>query len=294
MTPHKVPHTEPHAVPHTVRPTVPRTAACLARLAITLAIAQALAGCGSVRPTPRPLLQVIDPAPCPPAPAAPRPLVVLLPGRGMALSEFADQGFLDAIRRRGFDVDVQRVDAHLGYYNERSVFEALQEDVVAPARARGVREIWLTGISLGGYGALLYDARHPGEIAGVIALAPYLGLEEVIAEVRRAGGVRAWRAPALGPFTPASTPIDTDRHLWRWLHSQATLLPGDNGRRVPIFLGHGDSDRFVAAQSLAAAALPAERVVVRPGGHDWPAWRAAWDALLDRVPWPRRAACATP
>ena len=261
----------------------------LTRLALGLALAHALAGCGSVRPTPRPLQQVIDPAPCPSA--GTRPLVVLMPGRGMALAELVEQGFLDAVRRRGFDVDLRLVDAHLGYYNERSVFEALQEDVVAPAHANGPREVWLTGISLGGYGALLYDARHPGEIAGVVAIAPYLGLDTVVAEVGRAGGVRAWRAPVLAPFTPASPPADTDRHLWRWLHAQAAPPADDASRRIPVFLGYGDSDRFVAAQALVAAALPAGRVVVPPGGHDWPAWRAAWDTLLDRVPWPRRAAC---
>jgi pimeloyl-ACP methyl ester carboxylesterase len=276
---------------HSVMLDIFRMAARMGQFAAALAVAHATAGCSSTRPTPRPLPQLIDAAPCPQASTAPRPLIVLLPGRGMALSELAEQGFLDAVRRRGFDVDVHLVDAHLGYYNERSVFEAMQEDVVAPARARGVRDVWLTGISLGGYGALLYDVRHPGEIAGVVAIAPYLGLDEVSAEVRRAGGVRAWRAPALDRFSPASTPIDTDRHLWRWLNSQAAPSPDDASRRIPIFLGYGDSDRFVGAQTLAATALPADRVVVRPGGHDWPAWRAAWDTLLDRVPWPRRAAC---
>jgi pimeloyl-ACP methyl ester carboxylesterase len=276
---------------HAAMPEILRMIQRMTQLAAALAVVHSVMGCGSVRPTPRPLPQVFDPAPCPPTSSRPRPLIVLLPGRGMALSELTGQGFLDAVRRRGFDVDVRLVDAHLGYYNERSVFEAMQEDVVAPARARGVRDVWLAGISLGGYGALLYDARHPGEIAGVVAIAPYLGLDEVTAEVGKAGGVRAWRAPALDRFSPASTPIETDRHLWRWLHTQSALPADDVSRRIPIFLGYGDSDRFVAAQTLAAAALPAKRVVVRPGGHDWPAWRAAWETLLDRVPWPRRAAC---
>lgn len=262
--------------------------------AALLAVAVALAGCSQLRPTPRPLPQATDPAPCPQASDAPRPLVVLLPGRGMDLAEFTEQGFLNAVRRRGFDVDLRLVDAHLGYYHERSVFEALQEDVVAPALARGVREVWLAGISLGGYGALLYDARHPGQIAGVVALAPYLGLDEVVGDVARAGGLRAWRAPPLDRLSPATAPLDTDRHLWRWLQAQ-TAPPADaTGRRIPVFLGYGAADRFAASQALAASALPAQRVVVRPGGHDWPAWREAWDSLLDRVPWPRRAACATP
>ena len=269
-----------------------RLAATL-RAFLALGAAFALAGCAELRPTLRPLVQLVDPAPCAAASGPPRPLVVLMPGRGMAVTELASRGFVAAVRRRGFDVDVALVDAHLGYYQERVVFEALREDVVAPARRSGRLEVWLTGISLGGYGALLYDARHPGDIAGVVALAPYLGLDEVVAEVSRAGGLDRWPAPPLAPFTPGSTPNETDRHLWRWLRQQAVTGPGEPAppHRLPIFLGFGDRDRFVAAQRLLAAALPSERVVVTPGGHDWPAWQPAWNALLDRVPWPRRAEC---
>ena len=263
------------------------------RALLVFGAALALAGCAELRPTVRPLVQVVDPAPCAAASGLPRPLVVMMPGRGMALAELVSRGFVAAVRRRGFDVDVLLVDAHLGYYQERVVFEALREDVLAPARRSGRPEVWLTGISLGGYGALLYDARHPGDIAGVVALAPYLGLDEVVAEVSRAGGLDRWAPPPLAPFTPSSTPDETDRHLWRWLRQQAVTAPGEPAppHRLPIYLGFGDRDRFVAAQRLLAAALPAGRVVVTAGGHDWPAWQPGWDALLDRVPWPRRAEC---
>jgi S-formylglutathione hydrolase FrmB len=263
------------------------------RAALVLGAAISLAGCAELQPTVRPLVQVLDPAPCAAASGLPRPLVVVMPGRAMALDELVSHGFVAALRRRGFDVDVALVDAHLGYFQERVVFEALREDVLVPAHQGGRREVWLTGISLGGYGALLYDARHPGDIAGVVALAPYLGLEEVVAEVRRAGGLDRWQPPPLAPFDPSSTPGETDMHLWRWLQRQAAAGPAAPAppHRLPIFLGFGDRDRFVAAQRLLAAALPAERVVVTAGGHDWPAWQPAWDALLDRVPWPRRAEC---
>ncbi len=266
------------------------------RAMLVLGAAMAMAGCAELRPTVRPLVQVLDTAPCAAASALPRPLVVLMPGRGMALAELVSRGFVAAVRRRGFDVDVALVDAHLGYYQERVVFEALREDVLVPAHQGGRREVWLTGISLGGYGALLYDARHPGDIAGVVALAPYLGEEEVVAEVTRSGGLGRWQAPPLAPFTPGSTPNETDRHLWRWLQRQtgAGPIPPSPPYRLPIFLGFGDRDRFVAAQRLLAAALPPERVVVTAGGHDWPAWQPGWDALLDRVPWPRRAECVRP
>lgn len=262
-------------------------------LMLGVAVAVAVAGCAGLPPTVRPLVQVLDPAPCAAVSQVPRPLVVVMPGRGMALAELTARGFVAAVRRRGFDVDVALVDAHLGYFKDRVVFEALREDVVAPARQGGRREVWLTGISLGGYGALLYDARHPGDIAGVVALAPYLGLEEVVAEVTRAGGLERWLPPPLTPFDASSTSGETDRHLWRWLQRQAGTGPTAPVplHRLPIFLGFGDRDRFVAGQRLLAEALPAERVVVTAGGHDWPAWQPGWNALLDRVPWPRRAEC---
>jgi pimeloyl-ACP methyl ester carboxylesterase len=260
-----------------------------------------LTGCSSWSPRPatRPLVQLTDPSPCASASGVPRPLVVLLPGRGMPASEFADQGLIRAIRRRGFAVDVLVVDAHLGYYLDRVVFEALREDIVAPARARGVREIWLVGISLGGYGALLYDARHPGEISGVVALAPYLGVDEVVDEVARAGSLAAWRPPAPERLTAAASALDTDRQLWRWMQAQAGVdatgsqAAGEVGatRRVPVFIGYGDRDRYLTAQRLAAAARPAAQVAVRSGAHDWPAWRDAWEDLLPRLPWPRHPDC---
>ncbi len=69
-------------------------------------------------------------------------------------------------------------------------------DVVLPARAAGYDTIWLAGTSLGGIGALLYLRDHPDDLAGVLALAPYLGEEGVIREIERAGGPASWQPPA--------------------------------------------------------------------------------------------------
>jgi pimeloyl-ACP methyl ester carboxylesterase len=195
---------------------------------------------------------------------------------------------LAAVHRRGFDVDIVRVDAHLGYYNDRSVLRRLHEDVIGPALAAGPRPVWLAGISLGGFGALLYNVRYPGEIAGIVALGPYLGEDEVVDEIARAGSLRDWHPPALAPLDDDTPFITAQRHVWRWLAARSTdLQPG----QVPVFLGFGEQDRFVAAQRLATQALPSNRVVMAPGGHDWDAWRPAWDWMLDRMPWPREDAC---
>ncbi|MEY3295430.1 MAG: hypothetical protein RLZZ451_1478, partial [Pseudomonadota bacterium] len=33
---------------------------------------------------------------------------------------------------------------------------------------------------------------------------------------------------------------------------------------------------------LLSPLLPADHVATRPGGHDWPVWRALWDDWLAR------------
>ena len=52
----------------------------------------------------------------------------------------------------------------------------------------------------------------------------------------------------------------------------------------PIWLGFGDADRYRQPSEALARQLPAERVVVVPGGHDWETWIRLWPALLAKTP----------
>ncbi len=218
------------------------------------------------------------PSTCP-AGTGPSTLVVFLPGRGMDIREFAVHDGVAALR--GNDVDVDLVDAHRGYYADRTILRRLHDEVVAPARARGVRDVWLVGISMGAYGAMLYAATHPDEITGVVALGPYFGGDTTQQAIRAAGGLKAWRPDV----AVADLPLEGrgDILVWQWLQDQARA----GARRT--WIGHGDDDRFLAADLLATAAFPRDRVVVRPGGHDWGAWQPAWQAIAAQLPLP---ACA--
>jgi pimeloyl-ACP methyl ester carboxylesterase len=202
--------------------------------------------------------------------AAADTLLVLLPGRGDRAETFAAEGFVDAARAADPRVDVVAADAHIGYYLRNVIVDRLWEDVVAPARARGYARVWLAGISMGGLGAVAFARAHPDAVAGLCLLAPYLG-DDVVAEVRRAGGLARWR--------PSGAPDDFAR-LWLFLKGYAAGAPG-----LPaLWLGYGRSDRFVAAHDLLAAALPADHVLRADGGHDWPPWRALWAQFLARRP----------
>lgn len=197
-------------------------------------------------------------------------MLVMLPGATHKPEDFVRQGFIQALRQRQLPVDTAAVDAHLGYYLERNLGERLTEDIIAPARARGYRRIWLMGISLGGLGALLYAREHAEEIAGVVVLAPFLGVRGTIEEIVRAGGIEHWRPGAIAPQ-------DDERFLLAWLKAY-----GAESAALPqIYLGYGKDDRFIAASAMLGSRLPPDRIVTLPGGHDWATWSALWEKLLD-------------
>ena len=217
---------------------------------------------------------------------APTTLLVFLPGSYSVPEDYVRHGFVGLVRDRRVAADIVLVDAHLGYYSERSILDRLRADVLVPARAHGYRDVWLVGISIGGYGALLHSATAPaGElaVAGTVAIAPYLGDRRVAMSVDGSGGLAGW------PLTASLQPGDIDVTLWQWLQREAARRPEPR-----LYLGYGRSDRFEYSDRLLAAALPAGHVFTAPGGHDWPVWEALWAQMLPALPLPRDTSCWAP
>jgi pimeloyl-ACP methyl ester carboxylesterase len=242
--------------------------------------ASGLPGCGYIpREAVVPMPTRLFKSPC----AAPAPaLLIILPGRGMTLRELTREGFPAAVHAAGLAVDVLIVDAHVGYYKSRSILERLSLDVVAPAQAAGHSSIWLAGISLGGLGALLYADAHPGDIEGVLALAPFLGEPEAAEAIAQAGGLLHWQAP-VGPLP------DFEIGPQAWRSVQRLVRPGALAPRPRIYLGYGLSDRLAPGERVLAEALPPDRVFTAPGGHDWDPWRDLWRRMLAASDLPRCA-----
>lgn len=253
---------------------------------ILVLVAAALCGCGVWRPTTVPMTELRLPAPCT---LRPDTLLVMLPGSYARPEEYVSQGFVRAVRERQLAADIVLVDAHLGYYNDKSIVERLRADIVEPARANGYERIWLAGISIGGLGAMLYAQAQPDAITGIVALAPYLGTRETALGIIGMGGLRHWEASG-GPIDPN----DMDTRLWRWLKPYAEPLASGElapAARAQLYLGHGRSDRFAYSLDLLAAALPPSHVATTDGGHDWGPWLAQWQRLLDALPLARDASC---
>lgn len=209
-------------------------------------------------------------------------MVVLLPGAYDRAPDFVAQGFVDALANRGIAVDVALADAGIPYYRNRTIVDRIESDVLAPARARGIRRFWFAGISLGGLGSLIMANTRPADVDGVLLIAPFVGDRPVIAEVAAAGGLAGWSPPL--PIAAN----DNDRRTWQWLKNMTR-----EGRQE-IYLGYGTEDRLAPGHRLLAAALPADRVFTVPGGHDWPPWRALWSTMVDAAPLPRDPSCAGP
>ena len=185
-------------------------------------------------------------------------LVVFLPGIGDFAEDFERHGFIHALMASGLPADAIAVDAHYGYYGRRTVLQRLAEDVVLPARGRDYREIWLVGISMGGIGALSYVFQHPGHIARVLLLAPYLGephwIENLSAETNDAVRSHVQR-------------------LWRWIREP-------HREDSELYLGYGTHDRFAQRCALFGRHLPAGHVCTAEGGHDWGTWKRLWSMFL--------------
>jgi hypothetical protein len=199
-------------------------------------------------------------------------LLIFLPGRGDQMGDFEKRGLSEELRRAGVRADWIAVDAHLGYYRDRSIVRRLKVDVIEPARAQGYERIVLVGVSLGGLGGLLCERNHAGLIDGLVLLAPYLGDDgKLFAAIAEAGGAPVW---ARGREEREPTNAELAEQLWIFIGKNHTRLP-------PTWLAYGSRDRLAGGHRLLAPLLLAERVRVIDGGHEWKTWRSLWRELCE-------------
>lgn len=207
-----------------------------------------------------------------------RCLLVLLPGMTDSMADLVERGMLAMVRERRIAADVLIADAHFGYYRTRTAVQRIWQDLLEP-RLADYDQVWLAGVSLGGFGALLcasdIEVAAHAPVTGVLLVAPYLGGDRVAEAVLAAGGLRSWQPPADQP--------SVGERVFGWLRGQVDAAAA----RPSLFLGVGTDDKLVRQVRAAATVLPASQVVETEGDHEWPAFLAIWAQLLDRAPLPR-------
>jgi hypothetical protein len=199
-----------------------------------------------------------------------RVLVVLLPPIGGMGSHYETNGFVEAVREKGFEADLKILDVNPALYFRGRIIELVKTELVDPAKASGYRKIILVGTSLGGHGALLYITKYSEDVDGVVVLAPFLMGGRVAEAIEKAGSLRKWE--------------DCPNFEWDYACNMWKLLKAcvsDPHTQSSIILGFGTEDGFAQQNSLLAKELPPQNVFTVTGGHDWATWKHLWIEVLD-------------
>ncbi|MEO8365562.1 MAG: alpha/beta hydrolase-fold protein [Pseudoxanthomonas sp.] len=210
------------------------------------------------------------------APTTATRLVVVLPGRGDDLAAMQRTGMAEAIQAAWPDADVILTGLSYDYYMQGRAPERLHDEIVVPTRQKAYRQTWLVGASMGGMGTLMYDRAYPGEMDGLILLAPYLGDKSLLQEIAAAGGIARWKP---GPVPGSITADNFQQELWRHLQGWSR----DPAKAANVWLAYGDRDRLRKAMPFLEPLIPSTQVLVREGGHDWKVWSAATREIMVRA-----------
>ena len=242
----------------------------LTRLALPILVVLMLSACAGLSAAPEslPLVRIAPQQ----VSADPAPLVIVLPGRGDSLERLRAAGVAEAIQRGAPRAEVLLTGATFAYYLDGGLVRRLHEQIVAPELARGRREIWFVGFSMGGLGAMMYERSHPQLARGLMLIAPYMGDGDLMREIRDAGGPAQWQA---GPEPAELNRDNVAREQWRMV-GRWTREPALAAR---VWLACGLEDRFLPAARMIAPYLPAAQVLETPGGHRM----AVWVPMLERL-----------
>jgi pimeloyl-ACP methyl ester carboxylesterase len=240
--------------------------------AVSLAAA-GLGGCFAIGNSaiPIPTISVVAPRP-----TSERTLVIVLPSFGNDATDLKDRGVAEAIQSAWPQADVLLTSATYAYYRDGKLVPRLRDEIVGPALHQGYHRLWLAGGSMGGMGALLYEREHPGELAGIVLLAPFLGSNSLLKEIRAAGGPRSWDP---GPLPSEMNADNYQRQVWKMVKGWAEHP--ELARRV--WLASGASDHLIEDVRLLAPELPKAHYVELPGGHSWSVGLRAATEVFSRI-----------
>lgn len=172
---------------------------------------------------------------------------------------------------------VNQYDGKAAY--EDMFFEELIPYIEKTYRARTEKEFRaIAGLSMGGYGSLLYSLHHPESFAACVPLSAAV-FDDRVMEARRMGGNKDLFGRLFGP----------GMDYW---HKNSVLkllseLNKDNLPKVRYYIDCGDEDGLLEG-SFQAHKIMQEKGLkhefrVRDGGHSWTYWRTALPEVLKFV-----------
>jgi S-formylglutathione hydrolase FrmB len=154
------------------------------------------------------------------------------------------------------------------------IFTDLIADVDAHYRTIATaRDRAIAGLSMGGYGALLFSLRHPGAFAFVASISGAFdgpsGIEDVLPQLKPSTDAA---------FGPATSSTRRDNNL------DALLASADPTLQPYVFVECGTSDPLLASNRRVVAELSARKLGYEyheyPGAHTWTFWDHSLPMML--------------
>ena len=141
----------------------------------------------------------------------------------------------------------------------------------------------VAGLSMGGYGALLFAMKHPQLFSAAAALSPGIRSEQELKDTPDAQYEQFW-APLYGAGLKGEARLGD---AWRTQSplGMAKALPAEQLKRTRWWIDMGDDD-FLARGGAALHIALRERQIpheyrVRDGVHDWVYWRTGLIPALE-------------
>ena len=201
-------------------------------------------------------------------------LVVMFPGINSPGSDFIDYGFLELFQEKYNNADIILVDMRLAYVEAGNIAERIQNEIIVPAYAKGYDNIWLVGMSLGGFSSLLYNRTFSKNVNGIILFAPYLGELYSVSDLVNHPSPQQWAVD-----NKAST--DSSIQFWRYLLT-LTQPNKDKQFKTHLVVAYGNKDRSSQLHQLLAGRIKKENVYINEsGGHNWVSWKPLWINMLE-------------
>ncbi len=141
----------------------------------------------------------------------------------------------------------------------------------------------ISGLSMGGFGAMLYSLHHPELFSACAVLSPAIRSEEEIREMPYKQYISRYRS-AVGDIEEGSERITA---FWRSndLLYLVENMPEDQKGQVRFYFDVGDDDFLYNGNSLMHILMRDLDIVheyrVRDGGHNWEYWRSGLEDALE-------------
>lgn len=165
------------------------------------------------------------------------------------------------------------------YEYEDFFFKEFMPAVEKKYRCKGTKNNrGIAGLSMGGFGTLLYALHHPDLFVAASALSPAVRTDKEMIAMSEKGFAERYKTP-FGDFKTPAERIN-DFYNKNSIIYLAEHMPEAEKGQVKLYIDCGDDDYLYAGNSTLHMVLRNKKIPheyrVRDGGHNWDYWKSGF------------------